>query len=231
TILPELKTNEPLDLIELKPDQHFTEPPARYSEASLVKALEQHGIGRPSTYAPTLSTIQARGYVERDEQKKFKPSEMGLIVNDLLVEHFPKIVDINFTAQMEEKLDDIAENKIEWVPVIREFYGPFEANLKEKMDELKKTDFKRDEPTDKICPECSKPIVIKLGRFGKFYACTGFPECKHTERIVEKIDMKCPKCVEGEVIVKRTRRQKTFYGCSRYPACDYASWTNPKPRP
>ncbi|MFY9493372.1 MAG: type I DNA topoisomerase [Minisyncoccia bacterium] len=228
TILPELKTNEPLDLIELKPDQHFTEPPARYSEASLVKALEQHGIGRPSTYAPTLSTIQARGYVERDEQKKFKPSEMGLIVNDLLVEHFPKIVDINFTAQMEEKLDDIAENKIEWVPVIREFYGPFEANLKEKMDELKKTDFKRDEPTDKICPECGKPIVIKLGRFGKFYACTGFPECKHTEKIVEKIDMKCPKCVEGDVIVKRTRRQKTFYGCSRYPTCDYASWQNPK---
>ncbi|MBI2052285.1 MAG: type I DNA topoisomerase [Candidatus Sungbacteria bacterium] len=228
TVLPELKTGEPLNLIELKPDRHFTEPPARYSEATLVKALEQHGIGRPSTYAPTLSTIQYRGYVERDEQKKFKPSQMGIIVNDLLVEHFPKIVDINFTAQMEKNLDKIAEDKIEWVPVIREFYGPFEANLKEKMDELKKTDFKRDEPTDKICPECGKPIVIKLGRFGKFYACTGWPECKHTERIVEKIDMKCPKCVEGEVIVKRTRTKKTFYGCSRYPKCDYASWTNPK---
>ncbi|MBI4119096.1 MAG: type I DNA topoisomerase [Parcubacteria group bacterium] len=228
TILPELKTGEPLNLIELKPDQHFTEPPARYSEATLVKALEQHGIGRPSTYAPTLSTIQYRGYVERDEQKKFKPSQMGIIVNDLLVEHFPKIVDINFTAQMEKNLDKIAEDKIEWVPVIREFYGPFEANLKEKMDELKKTDFKRDEPTDKVCPECGKPIVIKLGRFGKFYACTGFPECKHTEKILEKIDMKCPKCVEGEVIVKRTRTKKTFYGCSRYPKCDYASWTNPK---
>ncbi|MBI2465958.1 MAG: type I DNA topoisomerase [Candidatus Sungbacteria bacterium] len=228
TILPELKTGEPLNLIELKPDRHFTEPPARYSEATLVKALEQHGIGRPSTYAPTLSTIQYRGYVERDEQKKFKPSQMGIIVNDLLVEHFPKIVDINFTAQMEKNLDKIAEDKIEWVPVIREFYGPFEANLKEKMDELKKTDFKRDEPTDKVCPECGKPIVIKLGRFGKFYACTGWPECKHTERIVEKIDMKCPKCVEGEVIVKRTRTKKTFYGCSNYPKCDYASWTNPK---
>ncbi len=228
TVLPELKTGEPLNLIELKPDRHFTEPPARYSEATLVKALEQHGIGRPSTYAPTLSTIQYRGYVERDEQKKFKPSQMGIIVNDLLVEHFPKIVDINFTAQMEKNLDKIAEDKIEWVPVIREFYGPFEANLKEKMDELKKTDFKRDEPTDKICPECGKPIVIKLGRFGKFYACTGWPECKHTERIVEKIDMKCPKCVEGEVIVKRTRTKKTFYGCSNYPKCDYASWTNPK---
>ena len=132
---------------------------------------------------------------------------------------------------MEEKLDDIAENKIEWVPVIREFYEPFEKNLKEKMEELKKSDFKRDEPTDKICPECGKPIVIKLGRFGKFYACTGFPECKHTEKILEKIDMKCPDCKEGDVIVKHTRTKKIFYGCSRYPECKYASWVNPKPRP
>lgn len=228
TILPELKTNEELNLLELKPEQHFTEPPARYSEATLIKALEQHGIGRPSTYAPTLSTIQDRGYVEKDEQKKLKPTQMGIIVNDLLVEHFPKIVDIDFTAKMEEKLDDIAENKIEWVPVIREFYEPFEKNLKEKMEELKKTDFKQDEPTDKICPECGKPIVIKLGRFGKFYACTGFPECKHTERILNKIDMKCPDCKNGDVIVKRTRTKKTFYGCSRYPDCKYASWVNPK---
>ena len=231
TILPELKTNEPLTLIELKPNQHSTEPPARFSEATLIKALEQHGIGRPSTYAPTLSTVQDRGYVERDEQRKLKPTQMGVIVNDLLVEHFPNIVDIDFTAKMEEKLDDIAENKIEWVPVIREFYEPFEKNLKEKMEELKKSDFKRDEPTDKICPECGKPIVIKLGRFGKFYACTGFPECKHTERILEKIDMKCPDCKEGDVIVKHTRTKKIFYGCSRYPECKYASWVNPKPRP
>lgn len=231
TILPKLETNEPLDLIELKPNQHFTEPPARYSEATLVKALEFHGIGRPSTYAPTLSTIQDRGYIEKDESKKFKPTQMGTIVNDLLVEHFPNIVDINFTAEMEKKLDRIAEDKIEWVPVIREFYEPFEKNLKQKMEELKKSDFKRDEPTDKICPECGKPIVIKLGRFGKFYACTGFPECKHTEKILEKIDMKCPECSEGEVIVKHTRGKKIFYGCSRYPECKYASWTNPKLSP
>ncbi|MDP3764405.1 MAG: type I DNA topoisomerase [bacterium] len=231
TILPQLKTDELLNLIDLKPEQHFTEPPARYSEATLIKALEQHGIGRPSTYAPTLSTVQDRGYVEKDEQKKLKPTEMGTIVNDLLVEHFPNIVDIDFTAKLEEKLDDIADNKIEWVPVIREFYEPFEKNLKEKMDELKKSDFKNDEPTDKICPECGKPIVIKLGRFGKFYACTGFPECKHTERILNKIDMKCPDCKDGDVIVKRTRTKKTFYGCSRYPDCKYASWVNPKLKP
>ncbi len=228
TILPQLTANELLNLLELRPEQHFTEPPARYSEAALIKALEQHGIGRPSTYAPTLSTVQDRGYVEKDEQKKLKPTEMGSVVNDLLVEHFPQIVDIDFTAKMEEKLDDIAEDKIEWVPVIREFYEPFEKNLKEKMAELKKSDFKQDEPTDKICPDCGKPIVIKLGRFGKFYACTGFPECKHTERIVEKIEMKCPKCATGDVIVKRSKRGRTFFGCSRYPECDFASWTNPK---
>ncbi|MBI4120141.1 MAG: type I DNA topoisomerase [Parcubacteria group bacterium] len=228
TTLPQLEIREKLELLELKPSQHFTEPPPRYSEATLVKTLEEHGIGRPSTYAPTLSTIQERGYVEKDENKKFYPSQMGTIVNDLLVEHFPKIVDINFTAKMEENLDEIAEGKVQWVPVIREFYEPFEKNLKTKMEELKKSDFKKDEPTDKICPECGKPIVIKLGRFGKFYACTGWPECKHTERIVQKIDMACPKCGQGEVIVKRSKKGKTFYGCSRYPECDYASWQNPK---
>lgn len=228
TILPELKEKEPLNLLELNPTQHFTEPPARYSEATLVKALEQNGIGRPSTYAPTLSTVQDRGYVEKDEQKKFKPTEMGLIVNDLLVENFPQIVDINFTAKMEKNLDEIADGETKWIPVIREFYEPFEKNLSEKMEELKKSDFKRDEPTDKVCPECNKPIVIRLGRFGKFYACTGFPECKYTEKIVEKINLKCPECVQGEIIVKRARGRKTFYGCSRYPECKYASWTDPR---
>ncbi len=230
-VLPELKTNEPLDLIELKPNQHFTEPPARYSEATLVKALEQHGIGRPSTYAPTLSTVQDRGYVEKDEHRRFKPTETGTVVNDLLVEHFPNIVDINFTARMEEQLDEIAAGEIKWEPVIREFYEPFEKIIKEKMEELKKSDFRRDEPTDKICPECGKPIVIKMGRFGKFYACTGFPECKHTEKFLQKIDMKCPKCVQGEVVFKKSKRGRIFYGCSRYPECDFVSWTNPKINP
>ena len=228
SLLPELKVKEALDLLELNPLQHFTEPPARYSEATLVKALELHGIGRPSTYAPTLSTIQDRGYVEKDEQKKFKPTEMGVIVNDLLVENFPQIVDINFTAKMEANLDEIADGEVEWVPVIREFYVPFEKNLSEKMDELKKLDFNRDEPTDKICPDCGKPIVIRLGRFGKFFACSGFPDCKHTEKIVEKIGMKCPECKEGDIIVKKARGRKVFYGCSQYPKCKYASWTDPR---
>ncbi len=230
-ILPELKKDESLNLLELKPNQHFTEPPARYSEATLVKALEQHGIGRPSTYAPTLSTVQDRGYVEKDERRRFKPTETGIVVNDLLVEHFPNIVDINFTARMEEQLDEIAAGEIKWEPVIREFYEPFEKIIKEKMEELKKTDFRRDEPTDKICPECGKPIVIKIGRFGKFYACTGFPECKHTEKFLQKIDMKCPKCVEGEVVFKKSKRGRIFYGCSLYPKCDFVSWTNPKINP
>jgi DNA topoisomerase-1 len=228
SLLPELKVKEELNLLELNPLQHFTEPPARYSEATLVKALELHGIGRPSTYAPTLSTIQDRGYVEKDEQKKFKPTEMGTIVNDLLVENFPQIVDINFTAKMEANLDEIADGEVEWVPVIREFYGPFEKNLTEKMAELKKLDFNQDEPTDKICPDCGKPIVIRLGRFGKFFACSGFPDCKYTEKIVEKIGMKCPECKEGDIIVKKARGRKTFYGCSRYPKCKYASWTDPR---
>ena len=153
---------------------------------------------------------------------------MGLIVNDLLVENFPQIVDINFTAKMEANLDEIADGKVEWVPVIREFYVPFEKNLSEKMGELKKLDFNRDEPTDKICPECGKPIVIRLGRFGKFFACSGFPDCKHTEKIVEKIGMKCPECKEGDIIVKKARGRKVFYGCSQYPKCKYASWTDPR---
>lgn len=227
-ILPEFKVNEELNLLELNPLQHFTEPPARYSEATLVKALELYGIGRPSTYAPTLSTIQDRGYVEKDEQKKFKPTEMGIIVNDLLVENFPQIVDINFTAKMEANLDKIADGEVEWVPVIREFYEPFEKNLTEKMGELKKLDFNRDETTDKICPDCGKPIVIRLGRFGKFFACSGFPDCKYTEKIVEKIGMKCPDCKEGDIIVKKARGRKVFYGCSTYPKCKYASWTDPR---
>ena len=228
TILPPLVVQEKLSLEKILPERHETQPPARYSEATLVKTLEEYGIGRPSTYAPTMSTIQERGYIKKDENRKFFPAEIGMVVNDLLVEHFPNIVDINFTAGMEEDLDKIAEGKKEWVPMMREFWEPFSATLQQKTAELKKSDFKKDEPTDKVCPKCGKPLVIKLGRFGRFYACTGFPECKYTENLVEKIDMACPECGQGEVIVKRTRRGKTFYGCSRYPDCKYASWKNPK---
>lgn len=227
--LPEVTPQETLDLIELKPEQHFTTPPARYTEASLVKILEQHGIGRPSTYAPIISTVQDRGYVERHERRYLKPTEVGFLVNDILVEHFPQIVDIQFTAKMEEELDGIAEGKAEWQPVIKEFYEPFAKVLEEKYQEVKKHEIT--ETTDEICEKCGKPMIVKLGRFGKFLACSGFPDCKTTKRLrveTETIGMKCPKCIEGDVIIKRTKRGKIFFGCSRYPNCDFASWTDPR---
>ncbi|TSC95738.1 MAG: DNA topoisomerase I, bacterial [Parcubacteria group bacterium Athens0714_26] len=230
--LPELKENEPLNLIELKPSQHFTEPPARYNEASLIKTLEEYGIGRPSTYAPTLSVIQERHYVEKQEGR-LHPTDTGKLVNKVLKENFPEIVDVNFTAKMEESLDEIAENKIDWHEVIRNFYEPFAKNLEQKYIEAP-SEKPPEEKTDVVCDKCGKPMVIKTGRFGRFLACSGFPECKNTKAIkpeVKKIGMACPKCKEGDVIEKRVTkgraRGKIFWGCSRYPKCDYASWTNP----
>src|SRR3989338_3301148 len=241
-ILPPLAENEILNLKELKPEQHFTEPPPRYNEASLIKAMEEHGIGRPSTYAPTIATIQARNYVTKNEQRRFVPTETGNMVNDILVAHFPQIVDINFTAKMEEDLDRIAEGQAKWVPVIKEFYEPFHENLLKKETEVEKKNM--EEKTDEVCPNCGKPMVIKQGRFGKFMACSGFPECKTAKPIknpAREIGMKCPKCAEfslaspnpggpediGDVVMKKTRKGRVFYGCSRYPKCDYASWKNP----
>lgn len=227
--LPTLEPEEKLDLKELKPNQHFTEPPPRYTEATLIKTLEKYGIGRPSTYAPIISTIQERGYVEKYERRTLKPTETGFLVNNLLVQHFPEIVDVQFTAKMEEELDEIAEGKIKWQNVIREFYEPFNKHLEEKYQTVKKHEI--EETTEEICDKCGKPMTVKLSRFGKFLACSGFPECKNTKSLkVEPvtIDMKCPKCPEGEVIIKYTRRKKIFFGCSRYPACDYASWTDPR---
>ena len=241
-ILPPLAENEILNLKELKPEQHFTEPPPRYNEASLIKAMEEHGIGRPSTYAPTIATIQARNYVAKNEQRRFVPTETGNMVNDILVAHFPQIVDINFTAKMEEDLDRIAEGQAKWVPVIKEFYEPFHENLLKKETEVEKKNM--EEKTDEVCPNCGKPMVIKQGRFGKFMACSGFPECKTAKPIknpAKEIGMKCPKCAEfslaspnpggpediGDVVMKKTRKGRVFYGCSRYPKCDYASWKNP----
>ncbi|MEK7124428.1 MAG: type I DNA topoisomerase [Patescibacteria group bacterium] len=226
--LPNLQEREKIELLKITPSQHFTEPPARYNEASLIKALEKHGIGRPSTYAPTLSTIQERNYIAKNEQKRFYPTEMGTIVNEVLVKNFPQIVDIDFTAKMEKELDEIAEGKDTWQKTCKDFYGPFDKNLKEKYEEVQKENL--DIATDKICPECSKPMVEKLGRFGRFYACTGFPECKHTESIVpvgEKIDIACPKCKTGKMAAKKTKRGKIFYGCSAYPKCDFALWDKP----
>jgi len=225
-ILPPLKEKEVLDLLKLNPDQHFTQPPARYSEASLIKALEAEGIGRPSTYAPTLATIQDRNYVNKNEDRKFVPTEIGFKVTDLLVEHFPQIVDIKFTAHIEENFDSIAEGEIDWRKVLKEFYEPFKANLTKKYDEVKEQKA-APETTDKTCPQCGAPVVIRASRFGKFYACSKFPACRYTANIASATDMACPKCIEGQVISRRTKRGKIFYGCSRYPKCDFALWDKP----
>jgi len=224
--LPLLEKEEILALIKLMSSQHFTQPPPRYTEASLIKVLEENGIGRPSTYAPIISTIQIRNYVEKDEKKLFHPTEIGILVNNLLVKHFPKIVDIKFTVRLEEDLDEIASGQKKWIPVISEFYEPFIKNLKLKEKEVSKKDLTI-EKTDKMCPLCKKPLVIKLGRFGKFLACSGFPECRYTEPIKKTIGVKCPKCKEGEIIEKKTKKGKIFYGCSNWPKCDFALWLKP----
>jgi len=226
TILPELKEKDKVDAKKIEPIQHFTQPPARYSEAALVKALEERGIGRPSTYAPTISTIQDRNYVDKEE-KKLKPTDIAFLVNDLLVEHFPKIVDYDFTAHMEEDLDKIAEGKKEWQPLIDEFYTPFKKNLEKKEKEIKKKDITEEE-TDEKCEKCGSPMVIKLGRFGKFLACSNYPDCKNTKNIVstdgeikteepEKTGEKCEKC--GAPMVVKHGRYGKFLGCSKYPEC------------
>ncbi|MBU4350757.1 type I DNA topoisomerase [Candidatus Parcubacteria bacterium] len=224
--LPILDQEDILELTKLSPEQHFTQPPGRYSEASLIKALEKFGVGRPSTYAPTLETIQVRGYVEKDEKKLFSPTDIGSLVNQVLVEHFPQIVDIDFTAKMELELDLISTGDKKWVPVIEEFYIPFKENLKIKEKEVSKKDFAQ-EKTDEICPDCKKPLVIKISRFGKFYACSDFPTCKYKRNINSSLGIKCPKCKTGEIIERRTRKRKIFYGCSEWPKCDFALWDKP----
>ncbi len=227
TELPLLKINETLELIKLLPSQHFTQPPPRYTEATLIKTLEENGIGRPSTYAPTISTIQERNYIEKNDQKKFRPTEIGIVVNDLLVKHFPKIVNIQFTAEMEDNLDKIAQGKEKWVKILREFYNPFEENLQKKYEEVSKKEI-TDEPTEKTCPECGSSLLIKLGKFGRFYSCSKFPKCKYTESLERKtLGIKCPKCEKGEIIEKRTKKKKIFYACNTYPKCDFALWDRP----
>jgi DNA topoisomerase-1 len=216
--LPELAVNDPLRLIEVKPEQHFTEPPPRYTEASLVKALEENGIGRPSTYAPILSTIQDRGYVKKDG-RALVPQDLGFIVNDLLVEHFPDVFDVGFTAEMEEELDEVARGERPWEPVVRQFYEPLEAAL-----ESAKAAPKVVEETDEVCEKCGRPMLIRWGRFGKFLACTGFPECRNTKPLdqdeqeePEATDETCDEC-GAPMVVKRGRYGK-FLACSRYPEC------------
>jgi DNA topoisomerase I len=224
-LLPPVHEGEELELERLDHHQHFTQPPPRYSEASLVKALEEHGIGRPSTYAPTIDTIQKRAYVEKNADKRFQPTEIGSLVNKLLTDHFPKVVDITFTASMENDLDEIASGKKQWQPVIKSFYDPFHSTIKTKEKELNKSDIMHEE-TSETCPECSHPLVIKLGRFGKFKACTNFPNCRHTEPIGKEKETQeqhsgemCPKC--GRPLVVKRGRYGPFLGCSGYPECKH----------
>ncbi len=234
--LPPLENNENLNIVKVDSNEHQTEPPGRYGEASLIKTLEEYGIGRPSTYAPIISVIQARGYVEKDKGK-FKPTEIGELVNKMLSENFPEIVDINFTAQMEDEFDEIANGETSWQESIGKFYGPFEKNLEKKYAELPKKET-LEEKTDEVCNLCGKPMVIKLGRFGKFMACSGFPECKNTKKVQgagkeapKSTGIKCVECGTGELLERRVSkgraRGKIFWGCSNYPKCKHATWENP----
>ncbi len=219
--LPELASGDPLDCRQLDPKQHFTEPPPRYTEATLVKALEDNGVGRPSTYSTIVDTIQARGYVLQQE-RRFAPTEIGTAVNDLLVEHFPKIVNLDFTASMEGDLDKVAVGNEDWVGLLRSFYGPFASDLDAAEKKLPRLEL-RDEPTDEVCPNCGRPMVIKTGRFGKFISCSGYPECKTTKPIIKDTGAKCPKD-GGAIVERRSKKGRTFYGCANYPACDFVSW-------
>jgi DNA topoisomerase-1 len=271
--LPQLAVGDPLLMRQLFPEQHFTEPPPRYTDASLVKALEEKGIGRPSTYAPTMSTIQDRGYVGK-EGRYLKPTDLGVVVNDLLVEHFPDFVDAGFTAGMEEELDEVASGEREWQPVVREMYDPLEAALTTATVEAKKqveettelcpecgapmiirwgrrgrflactrfpecrgtSSLEGEEPqeqpqqTDELCPECGAPMLIRSGRFGKFLACSRYPECKGRKPLVKSLGVKCPKD-QGELVERRTKRGRIFYGCANYPKCDFTTWSRPLETP
>ena len=271
-ILPELAEKDILDLIKILSEQKFTQPPARFSEAALIKSMEELGIGRPSTYAPTISTIIDRKYVNKDENKRLFPEEIGFTVCDLLTEHFADIMDYKFTATMEENLDAIAEGTKEWVPVIRDFYKPFHKNLEKKTKEIKKEDLQ--EKLDRICPDCGGDLIMKFGRFGKFIACTNYPSCKFTEktdsekkideehageicdvcgapmvvkrgrfgtflgcsnypeckgikRIENKTGITCPKCQLGEIVERKSKKGRAFFGCNTYPKCDFALWNKP----
>ncbi len=227
--LPQLEEKEVLDLKELKKEQHFTMPPARYTEASLIKKLEEYEIGRPSTYATIITTIQERNYVAKNDDKKFIPTEIGKTVNSMLEKNFENIVDYKFTAGMEKELDDISEGKENWRKIVKKFYFPFNENLEKKYNEVEKQKPK-EEITDKLCPKCQKPLAVKSGRFGKFLACTGYPECKHTEPLENKnvsLNIICPKCNTGEIMQKKTKKGKIFYSCSKWPDCDFALWDKP----
>lgn len=223
--LPEVEKDERLQLVKAWGEQKFTQPPVRFNEASLIKTLEKLGIGRPSTYAPIISTIQIRNYVEKDEGK-FKPTPVGVAVNDFLIANFPDVFEYAFTAEMENDLDQVANGVLNWEDTIGYFWKPFGKKL-ETVGKAKRVKIET-EKLGKKCPECKKgELVIRIGRFGKFISCSRFPDCKYTERFIEKINMKCPECKKGEVIIKKTKKGRKFFGCSRYPECTWASWRKP----
>jgi DNA topoisomerase-1 len=225
-VLAELEEEESLEALDIDPKQHFTKPPSRYTEASLVKTMEKLGIGRPSTYAPTIQTIQERGYVTR-ERKYLVPTELGKLVTDLLREHFVDIVDVQFTAELEDELDEIEEGRRDWRQVLEEFYWPFEETLEQAEEEIEKVELPVEE-TDVVCEKCGQNMVVKHGKYGKFLACPGFPECRNTKPYLEKTGVDCPDC-DGEMVVRRTKKGRKFYGCNKYPDCEYTSWQKPLP--
>lgn len=230
-ILPEFEIGETLNLLELLPEQHFTQPPPRYTEANLVRTLEELGIGRPSTYAPTVSVIQDREYVIKQD-KRLIPTETGITINDLLVKSFPKVMDYQFTAHMEEELDEISEGDMEWQPMLGEFYAPFSQELSIARQTIPA--IVQEEAVGRDCPTCGKPLMIRYGKFGKFIGCSDYPNCRYTEPYLDKIGVSCPVCGTekgGEIVIKRTRRGKEFFGCSRYPECDFTSWQRPLAQP
>ncbi|WP_042144852.1 type I DNA topoisomerase [Paucisalibacillus sp. EB02] len=227
--LPNLEEGMTIDAKEINPNQHFTQPPPRFTEARLVKTMEELGIGRPSTYAPTLDTIQRRGYVTLDN-KRFIPSELGTIVVDLLKEFFPEIIDVEFTAKMENDLDAIEEGEVEWVNIIDDFYHGFQKRLSVAEEEMDKVEIK-DEPAGIDCENCGHEMVYKMGRYGKFLACSNFPDCRNTKPILKEIGVTCPKCKEGNVVERKSKKRRVFYGCDRFPECDFVSWDKPISRP
>lgn len=228
-LLPDLKEGDVVFSKDIESNQHFTQPPPRYTEARLVKTLEELGIGRPSTYAPTLDTIQKRGYVALDN-KRFVPTELGEIIIEVMSEFFPDILDVEFTAKMENELDNVEDGEVEWVNIIDHFYKEFEKDLAKAEEEMKEIEIK-DEPTGESCEECGSAMVYKMGRYGKFAACSNFPDCRNTKPIVKEIGVKCPKCHEGNIVERKSKKRRIFYGCDRYPACEFISWDKPIQRP
>ena len=223
--LPKLEEGDKVTATQIEPAQHFTQPPPRYTEARLVKTLEELKIGRPSTYAPTIDTIQKRNYVKL-ESKRFVPTELGEIVYEQVQEYFPEIIDVEFTVNMETLLDKIAEGDTNWRKVVGDFYNSFKQDVERAEEEMEKIEIK-DEPAGEDCEVCGSPMVIKMGRYGKFMACSNFPDCRNTKAIVKSIGVTCPKCNEGEVVERKSKKNRIFYGCSQYPDCDFISWDKP----